>query len=143
MSCFACLLFDVPIFVRFLYLGIYCTDLYVLLFSIYFYYYNVKISYTGINLFKNGLFGDWLNINLQIEFETLQALILSCKDLPHACNFEWIFSFHVFISPLIFTLEFTYQVKKAITVLQMCSHTRWSLHALAKWWNHSQSGETG
>lgn len=50
--------------------------------------YNVKISYICINLFKNGLFGDWLNINLQIEFETLQALILSCKDLPHACNFE-------------------------------------------------------
>lgn len=47
------------------------------------------------------------------------------------------------MSPLIFPFVLTYSVKKVISVLQVCSDTRGSLHALAKWGNHSKSGKTG
>ena len=69
--------------------------------------------------------------------------MLSCKALLQTSNLEWIFSSHVFMSPLIFPFVFTYSVKKVISVLQVCSDTRGSLHALAKWGNHSKSGKTG
>ena len=69
--------------------------------------------------------------------------MLSCKALLQTSNLEWILSSHVFMSPLFFPFVFTYSVKKVISVLQLCSDTRGSLYALAKWGNHSKSGKTG